>query len=78
MYIGILLWLSFAFFIITFVSGIMNRSWKHELLSILLVLPLSYYLFMIDNIFSYLWVLPLFPFMVLLYFIFVEERQIDH
>ncbi|MBN6885536.1 hypothetical protein ACUXCC_005358 [Cytobacillus horneckiae] len=68
MIIGILLWLSFAFSIIFFISGIINRSWKQELLSAVLFLPLSYYLFSIDNLFKYLWILPIFPLWASFYF----------
>ncbi|ASV69338.1 putative membrane protein [Cytobacillus kochii] len=70
---GILLWCCFALSIIFLISGIFNHSYVQALLSFVLFLPLSCYLFRIDHFFQYFFLFPIIP-LIAFWYIFMKKR----
>ncbi|MEK3853556.1 hypothetical protein [Cytobacillus sp. FSL H8-0458] len=69
-----ILWISFAFSLISLIAGIMNQSWKLALLSFFLLLPLGYSLTEAENVLRFLSGLPAVPFILAVIFYFQSGK----
>ncbi|EOR20827.1 hypothetical protein FKW81_17850 [Rhodobacter capsulatus] len=67
-WVGLLFWCLILISIFCFIFGVLKNSLKLLTLSILSILPISYYFFGAENIFKILVFLPLIPLSVLLYY----------
>ncbi|MEH6990289.1 MULTISPECIES: hypothetical protein [Bacillales] len=70
-----ILWISFAFSLISLIAGIMNQSWKLALLSFFLLLPLGYSLAGAENVLRFLSGLPAVPFILAVIFYFQSGKS---
>ncbi|MBG9445269.1 hypothetical protein ABE67_06610 [Cytobacillus firmus] len=70
-----ILWISFAFSLISLIAGIMNQSWKLALLSFFLLLPLGYSLTGAENVLRFLSCLPAVPFILAVIFYFQSGKS---
>ncbi|WP_242061993.1 hypothetical protein [Cytobacillus firmus] len=70
-----ILWISFAFSLISLIAGIMNQSWKLALLSFFLLLPLGYSLTGAENVLRFLSILPAVPFILAVIFYFQSGKS---
>ncbi|MBT2690227.1 hypothetical protein J7I93_18820 [Bacillus sp. ISL-47] len=70
-----LLWLSFAFSLISLIAGIMNQSWKLASLGGLLLLPLAFFLSEAENGLRYLMFLPAVPFILAIIYFFQTGQK---
>ena len=70
-----ILWISFAFSLISLIAGILNQSWKLALLSFFLLLPLGYALTGAENVLRFLSCLPAVPLVLAVIFYFQSGRR---